>query len=59
MIEIPTAVTVAIYAYAVVAALGAVLLVAAVTNTLLAERQVRVARDETIAHHYLGLARSH
>jgi len=59
MVEISTAVLVALAAYAVLLAVGVVLLVAAVSTTLLAERRVRVARHETIGAHYFGLARSH
>ena len=59
MADIPTIVTAALVAYMIVAALGAVLLVAAVADALVAERRVRVARHESIATHYLGLARGH
>lgn len=59
MVEIPTAVIVALAVYAALVAVGAVLLVSVVSTRLLAERRVRVARQETIGAHYLGLARSH
>jgi hypothetical protein len=59
MADIPTAFLVALAAYGVLLAVGAVLLVAAAGVTLRSERRIRIARQESIGTHYLGLARSH